>query len=406
MTSDVSARPILPIRTSAALAPFGSSVFTEMSLLARKHNAVNLGQGFPDFDGPDFLKEAAYRAIREGHGQYSRSFGVPDLNRAIADRFRRDCGLDVDPDTEITVTSGCTEAIAATLLGLVNPGDEVILIEPFYDSYPAMVALAGGSVRAVTLRPPHFALDVAALRAAVTPRTRIVLVNTPHNPTGHVFQRSELEAIAQLCRDHDLICISDEVYERLVFEGQHISMASLPGMRERTITLSSLGKTFSFTGWKVGWAIAPPDLTAGVRAAHQFLTFCAATPLQTAAISALQTGADYDRQFLAEYRARRDFLVNGLADAGFEVFVPEGTYFIMCDHSRFGFPDDLAFCRFLVSEIGVAAIPPASFYQHREEGRRLVRFAFCKREETLRLAIERMRSLRSRRSAGAVQSPA
>lgn len=384
-------------RTSAALAPFGSSVFTEMSLLARKHGAVNLGQGFPDFDGPSFLKEAAFRAIREGHGQYSRSFGLPDLNAAIVRRFERDCGLAFDPDAEVTVTSGCTEAIAATMLGLVNRGDEVILIEPFYDSYPATIAVAGGVVRPVTLRPPDFALDVAALRAAVTPKTRMILVNTPHNPTGHVFRRSELEAIAQVCREHDLICVSDEVYDRLVFAGEHVSIATLPGMRERTVTLSSLGKTFSFTGWKIGWAIAPPHLTAGVRAAHQFLTFCAATPLQAAAVTALETGAEYDRAFLAEYRARRELLMEGLDAAGFEVFAPEGTYFVMCDHSRFGFPDDLTFCRFLVSEIGVAAIPPGSFYCDRAEGRRLVRFAFCKREETLRAAIERMRPLRARR---------
>lgn len=390
------ARPSVRFGPSAALAPFGSSVFTEMSILARKHGAVNLGQGFPDFDGPEFLKDAAIKAIRDGHGQYSRSFGVPDLNVAIAERFARDSGVQVDPDTEITVTSGCTEAIAATLVGLINPGDEVILIEPFYDSYPAMVAVAGGTVRAITLRPPHFTLDVDALRAAVTPRTKLILVNTPHNPTGHVFRRSELQAIAQVCIEHDLICVSDEVYERLVFEGEHISIASLPGMRERTVTLSSLGKTFSFTGWKIGWAIAPPALTSGVRAAHQFFTFCAATPFQHAAIAALQTGPEYDRSFLAEYRARRDLLAGGLRDAGFEVFVPEGTYFVMCDHSRFGFADDLAFCRFLVSEIGVAAIPPASFYVHREEGRRLVRFAFCKKDETLHAAIERLRRLATR----------
>lgn len=386
----------LPPRTSSTLAPFGASVFTEMSLLARKHNAVNLGQGFPDFDGPEFLKEAAYRAIREGHGQYARSFGVPELNVAIAERFARDTGITVQPDAEITVTAGCTEAIAATMLGLVNRGDEVILVEPFYDSYPATVAMAGGIVRSVTLRAPDFALDVAALRAAITPRTRLILINTPHNPTGRVFSRSELEAVAALCRDHDLICVSDEVYERLVFEGEHISIATLPGMRERTVTLSSLGKTFSFTGWKIGWAIAPPHLTAGVRAAHQFLTFCAPTPLQVAAVEALRTGADYDRQFIAEYRQRRDFMASGLAEAGFEVYVPAGTYFIMCDHSRFGFEDDLAFCRFLVSDIGVAAIPPGSFYCDRREGRRLVRFAFCKREATLRAAIDRMRGLRAR----------
>jgi aspartate/methionine/tyrosine aminotransferase len=383
-------------RIASTLAPFGSSVFTEMSQLARQYNAVNLGQGFPDFDGPAFLKEAAYRAIREGHGQYARSFGVPELNAAIAARFARDTGLTVDPDREITVTAGCTEAIAATMLGLLERGDEVILIEPFYDSYPATIAMAGATVRSVTLRAPQFALDIERLRAAVTDRTRMILVNTPHNPTGRVFTMEELEAIAAICRERDLICVSDEVYERLVFDGRHISIATLPGMRERTVTLSSLGKTYSFTGWKIGWAIAPPSLTAGVRAAHQFLTFCAPTPLQVAAAEALRTGEEYDRTFLAEYRARRDLMVEGLRSAGFDVFVPAGTYFVMCDHGRFGFEDDVSFCRHLVRELGVAAIPPGSFYVDRREGARLVRFAFCKRDETLHAAIERMRPLRER----------
>ncbi len=388
--------PVPSPRTARRLRPFGGTIFSEMTLLARKHGAVNLGQGAPDFDGPEFVKEAGIAAIRAGHGQYARMFGVPELNAAIADRFARDSGLRVDPDSEITVTSGCTEAIAATVLGLIEEGDEVLLIEPFYDSYPATVAMAGGTVRTVTLRPPHFALDLAALRAAVTPDTKAIILNTPHNPTGHVFSDAELAAIASLCRERDLLCIADEVYERLVFEGRHQSIAALPGMWERTVTLSSLGKTYSLTGWKIGWAIAPPHLTAGVRAAHQFLTFATATPLQHGAIAALRSGEEYDRHFLAEYRRRRDFLVAGLADAGFEVFVPEGTYFIMADHRRFGFPDDRAFCRWLVEEIGVAAIPPASFYQRPEEGRHLARFAFCKRQETLDAAVERLARLKHR----------
>lgn len=386
-----------PSRIASRLRPFGGTVFAEMTQLAAKHGAVNLGQGAPDFDGPQFVKDAGIRAIREGHAQYARMYGVPELNAAIASRFRRDTGLDVSPDAEVTVTSGCTEAIAATVLGLIEPGDEVLLIEPFYDSYPATVALAGGSVRAVTLRPPDFALDVAALRAAVRPNTRAILLNTPHNPTGHVFSKEELAAIADLCRTHDLLCISDEVYERLVFEGTHISIATLPGMYERTVTLSSLGKTYSLTGWKVGWAVAPPDLTAGVRAAHQFLTFATATPLQHGAVAALASGEEYDRAFLAEYRRRRTMFLDGLADSGLRVFPPQGTYFVMADHSEFGYEDDRAFCRFLVREVGVAAIPPASFYLSPQEGRHLVRFAFCKREETLRAAIERLRLLRARR---------
>ncbi|MFO0828393.1 MAG: methionine aminotransferase [Phycisphaerales bacterium] len=386
----------MPSRVASRLRPFGGTIFTEMTQLARRFNAVNLGQGAPDFDGPEFVKEAGIRAIHAGQAQYARSFGVPELNAAIAARFRRDTGLTVDPDAEVTVTSGCTEAIAATMLGLIEPGDEVILIEPFYDSYPATVAMAGGTARSVTLRPPHFALDAVALRAAVTARTRAIVVNTPHNPTGRVFTKAELEVVAALCRERDLLCIADEVYERLVFEGEHISIATFPGMFERTVTLSSLGKSFSLTGWKIGWAIAPPHLTAGVRAAHQFLTFAAATPLQHGSITALQAGDEYDRAFVAEYRKRRDYFVAGLADAGFTVFPPQGTYFVMADHTRFGFDDDMAFCRWLVEEIGVAAIPPGSFYQSRADGRSLVRFAFCKRDETLRAAIERLRRLKSR----------
>ncbi len=367
-----------------------------MTILARRHGAVNLGQGAPDFDGPEFVKDAAVQAIRDGHAQYARMFGVPELNLAIAARFGRASGLAVDADTEVTVTSGCTEAIAATMLGLIEPGDEVILIEPYYDSYPAAVAMAGGVVRTVTLRAPRFELDIVALAAAVTTKTRAILVNTPHNPTGRVFSRAELQAIAALCLARDLLCISDEVYERLVFEGRHISIATLPGMRERTITLSSLGKTYSLTGWKVGWAIASPALTAGVRAAHQFLTFATATPLQYGAIAALNAHASYDVALVADYRRRRDMLVDGLRDAGFVTYVPEGAYFIMADHTRFGFDDDVAFCRWLVEEIGVAAIPPGSFYQSREDGRALARFAFCKRDETLRTAIERLQRLKTR----------
>ncbi|MBL9148284.1 MAG: aminotransferase class I/II-fold pyridoxal phosphate-dependent enzyme [Phycisphaerae bacterium] len=386
-----------PSRVASRLRPFGGTIFTEMTLLARKHGAVNLGQGAPDFDGPDFVKDAGIKAIRQGHAQYARMFGVPELNAAIAARFRQDCGLEVDPETEVTVTSGCTEAIAATMLGLLEPGDEVILIEPFYDSYPATVAMAGGTVRAVTLRPPTFALDVAALRAAVTSKTRAILVNTPHNPTGHVFTRAELEAIAALCRERDLLCFSDEVYERLVFEGEHLSIATFPGMRERTVTWSSLGKTYSLTGWKIGWAIAPPALTAGIRAAHQFLTFASATPLQHGAAAALASGSEYDRAFLDDYRRRRTMLLDGLRAAGFTAFAPDGSYFIMADHSAFGFADDRAFCHYLVAEIGVAAIPPASFYLNPADGRSLVRFAFCKKDETLRAAIERLATLRTKR---------
>jgi len=363
-----------------------------MSRLAAKHDAVNLGQGFPNFDGPEFVKRAAIDAINAGHDQYARMFGIPQLNRAIADRFTGDTGLAIDSETQVTVTSGCTEAIAATLLGLVNPGDEVILFEPYYDSYRACVAMAGASAKFVTLRPPDFAVDEEQLRRAFSSKTRAVLVNTPHNPTGKVFSRDELELIASLCREHDAIVLSDEVYERLVFKGEHISIVAVEGMQERSVTLSSLGKTFSLTGWKIGWAIASPELTAGIRAAHQFLTFATATPLQHGAVAALRAPDSYYEQFVAGYRAKRDLLVEGLARLGFTVFPPDGTYFVMVDHTPFGFDSDIAFCRHLIEHVGVAAIPTSVFYHDPADGRSLVRFAFCKTEPTLREALSRMSS--------------
>ncbi len=375
------------------LAAFGSTIFTEMSRLAAETGAINLGQGFPNFDGPDFVKDAAIEAIRAGHGQYARSFGIDELNRRIAERFTEDTGLAVDPDDEVTVTSGCTEALAASFLGLVDPGREVILFEPYYDSYMACVSMSGAVPKFVTLRPPDFAMDTDALRAAVTPRTRAILVNTPHNPTGKVFTRAELDVIAELCREHDLIAITDEVYERMVFDGEHIRLATLDGMRERTVTLSSLGKTFSLTGWKIGWAIAPPALTAGVRAAHQFTTFATATPLQHGAAAALGAPASYYQELLEQYRRRRDLLVDGLSDLGFVVYRPQGTYFVLADHTAFGQPDDTAFCRYLIDHAGVAAIPPSAFYSNPADGHKLVRFAFCKTEDTLREALGRMQKL-------------
>jgi aspartate/methionine/tyrosine aminotransferase len=392
-----------PGQVAARLRNFRQTIFTEMSLLAAKHGAVNLGQGFPDFDGPDFVKRAAIDAINSGKGQYARMFGIPELNRAIASHWQKRFDLrgrgPIDPDTEVTVTSGCTEAIAATLIGLVNPGDEVIVFEPFYDSYPACIAMAGATMRAVTLTPPEFAFDEAELRRAFTNRTRAILINSPHNPTGKVFSRRELELIASLCIEHDCIAITDEVYEHLVFDGEHIPLATLSGggMYERTVTLSSLGKTFSLTGWKVGWSICSPELTSGVRAAHQFLTFATGTPLQYGAIAALDAPDSYYREFLDGYRRKRDLLVDGLSRVGFTVFPPAGTYFIMADHSGIsGGADDVAFCRHLVEHVKVAAIPPSSFYTDpvRGRGRSLVRFAFCKKEETLREGIRRMEALR------------
>lgn len=398
-----------------ALAPFGTTIFTTISRLALEHRAVNLGQGFPDFEGPAFVKDAAARAMRDLPNQYAPMPGVPGLRQAIARRFERDTGERVDPDTQVTVTAGCTEAIAATLLGLLNPGDEVVLFEPFYDSYRACVAMAGGVPRVVSLRPVFtppgvtrsggpdlecFRFDPAALRAAITPKTRALLLNTPHNPTGKVFSRAELELIAELAVAHNLVVIADEVYERLVFEPgvlPHVSIATLPGMRERTVTLSSLGKTFSLTGWKIGWAVAAPALTAAVRAAHQFLTFAVATPLQHAAAEALDRESEYVPELVRDLTRNRTELAGALDRLGFKVSWPAGTYFVCADHTpvsaRLGLGDDAAFCTHLIEKIGVAAIPPSVFYQHPELGRPLVRFAFCKKSETMAEGLRRLARL-------------
>lgn len=364
-----------------------------MSILAVKHQAINLGQGFPNFDGPGFVKDAAIEAIKEGRNQYARGYGVPELNAAIASRFRKDTGFEVDPETEVTVTTGCTEAIAASMLGLVNPGDEVILFAPFYDSYLATLSMADAVVKTVTLRPPDFAVPRAELEAAFSERTRAIVVNTPHNPTGKVFTRGELEHIAALCKKHDALAFTDEVYHRLTYGGaEHISLASLDGMYERTVTMNSLGKTFSLTGWKIGWAIAPPSLTWGLRQAHAFLTFATATPFQSAAVAALNAPDSFYAELAADYAAKRDILVAGLADVGFRVFEPSGSFFVMADHTPFGFGTDVEFCKHLIEEVGVAAIPPSVFYADPRDGKDLVRFAFCKDEGTLRSAVERMKA--------------
>ncbi len=385
-------RPPLP-HLSSRLQGFGTTVFTEMTQLARAHDAVNLGQGFPDFDGPDFVKQAAKDAIDAGHNQYARSHGLPVLCESIAAHEQRFRGLTYDPEEEVTVCTGATEAIFATLQALCEAGDEVILFEPYYDSYRASVAMAGAVARIVTLRAPDFHFEPAELEAAITAKTRLILVNTPHNPTGKVFSREELEQIATLCREHDLLCVTDEVYEHLVFEGEHVAMASLPGMRERTVRISSTGKTFSFTGWKIGYTLAPPELSQAVRTAHQFITFCTATPFQIAMAEALRAPDAYFDAYLAEYRERRELLCRGLAEIGFGVLEPAGTYFVLTDIRPLGYDDDVAFCRMLPDSVGVAAIPPTAFYEHREEGRHLVRWAFCKTRAVIEVGLERLRRL-------------
>lgn len=379
-----------PVQVARRLEKFKTTIFTQMSMLAIRHGAINLGQGFPNFDGPDFVKDAAIQAIKDGKNQYARGYGVPDLNSAIAARFKRDTGLEVDPEKEVTVTSGCTEAIAATMLGLINPGDEVILFAPFYDSYEATLSMAGAHIKPITLKPPNFSVPLDELKSKISKNTRAILINTPHNPTGKMFTRKELETIASLCIENDVLVFTDEVYDKLAFEMDHISMASLPGMYGRTVTMNSLGKTFSLTGWKIGWAIAPPHLSWGVRQAHSFLTFATSTPMQWAA-AALKAPDSYYEELKRDYMKKKEILVEGLRAVGFKVFPSSGTYFVVVDHTPFGLENDVAFCEYLIKEVGVVAIPTSVFYLNPEEGKKLVRFTFCKDEETLRSAVGRMK---------------
>jgi len=394
MTS--SARPLLNRR----LAEFGTTIFAEMSALALSTGSINLGQGFPDTDGPEEVREAAVRALRDGRGnQYPPGPGVPELRTAVAAHQERRYGLTYDPDTEVLVTAGATEAIAAALLALVEPGDEVVALEPYYDSYAACIAMAGGTRVPVTLRPDadggaRFRLDLDELRAAVTDRTRLLLINTPHNPTGTVLTREELTAIAELAVERDLLVVTDEVYEHLVFDdAEHLPLATFPGMRERTVTIGSAGKTFSFTGWKVGWITAAPGLVSAVRSAKQFLTYVSSGPFQYAVAEALALPDSYFTAFREDMRAKRDLLAGGLAEAGFEVFRTAGTYFITTDIRPLGESDGFAFCRALPERAGVVAIPNAVFYDHREAGAPFVRFAFCKRTGVLEEAVQRLKAL-------------
>jgi N-succinyldiaminopimelate aminotransferase len=373
----------------------GTTIFAEMSALALATGSVNLGQGFPDTDGPAEIAEAAVAAIRQGHNQYPPGPGIPELRLAVAEHQKHFYGLSYDPDSEVLVTAGATEAIAAAVLALVEPGDEVIALEPYYDSYAACIAMAGGIRVPVTLRPPDFALDAAALRAAVSPRTRLILLNTPHNPTGAVLSADELAAVAEVAVEHDLLVVTDEVYEHLVFAGTHVPIASLPGMAERTVTISSAGKTFSFTGWKIGWVTSTPELTAAVRTAKQFLTYVNGAPFQHAIAAALRLPDSYFTGLRDNLRRKRDLLARGLAEVGFEVYEPRGTYFITTDITPLGETDGEAFCRALPHRCGVVAIPNVVFYDNTEAGRNLVRFTFCKRDEVLTEALNRLATLRT-----------
>jgi len=373
----------------------GTTIFAEMSALAVATGSVNLGQGFPDTDGPDEIAEAAIAAIRGGRNQYPPNPGIPELRAAIAAHQQRFYGQPLDPDSEIVVTTGATEAIAAAMLGLVDPGDEVIALEPFYDSYAAGIAMAGGKRVGVTLRAPDFRLDVDRLRAAVTDRTRLILLNSPHNPTGTVLTRDELQAVADLATERNLIVVTDEVYEHMTYDVEHVPLATLPGMADRTLTISSAGKTFSFTGWKVGWAVGPADLVTAVRTAKQFLTFVSGAPFQPAIALGLGLPDSYYDGLRDSLRAKRDRLCAGLREVGFEVFEPAGTYFITADVRPLGYTDGVEFCRDLPQRCGVVAIPHQVFYDDVEAGKPLVRFAFCKRDEVLDDAVERLQKLRS-----------
>lgn len=386
-----------------ALAALGTSIFSEMTKLANERGAVNLSQGFPDFEGPRDILEGAVRALEDGHNQYGRSQGLPALVQAIAAHQQRCYGIALDPMTQVCATAGATEAIAAAFIGLLDAGDEVVLFEPFYDEYPAAAAMAGAFARVVTLKFPDFALDTAALEACVTERTRMIVVNTPHNPTGKVFRVDELDAIARLCVQHDLIALTDEVYEHITYDGaRHLPLSMRPGMHERTVSISSTGKTFSFTGWKVGWATGSVDLIAAVQRAHQFLTFAAATPLHAAMARALDVHTDaFFAELARDYTQRRDFLVDVLREVGFEVSVPKGAYFALVSiRPLTNDEDDVTFAKRLIDEAGVAAIPPSAFYSRDvDEGRSLLRFAFCKKPETLERAADSLRKWRRTRSA-------
>jgi N-succinyldiaminopimelate aminotransferase len=371
----------------------GTSIFAEMSALALETGSINLGQGFPDVDGPDVIKQAVVDAIWAGRNQYPPGIGVPELRRAIAVHQRRFYGIELDADTQVLVTAGATEAVAAAMLAMVDTGDEVISLEPYYDSYAASIAMAGGVRVPVTLHAPDFRLDIDRLRSAVTPRTKLILLNTPHNPTGTVLTRSELQAVADVAIEHDLIVVTDEVYEHLVYDGLHVPIATLPGMWDRTLTISSAGKTFAFTGWKVGWATGPAALVGAVRTTKQFLTYVNAAPMQPAIAVGLALGDDFYATLAGDLRRKRDLLCAGLADVGFTVFKPAGTYFISTDVRPLGYDDGVTFCRDLPKRAGVVAIPHSVFYDNVEAGRSLVRFAFCKRDEVLAEAVERLRSL-------------
>jgi len=393
--------------TSEKAGRFTESVIREMTRQAMLHGAINLAQGFPDFEAPDEIKQAARQAIADGVNQYAITWGAKSLRDAIAGQARATQGLAVDPETEITVCCGSTEAMVASLMAVADPGDEIVIFEPFYENYGPDAILSGARPRFVRLRPPadadgDWAFDERELRAAFGARTKAIILNTPNNPTGKVFTRAELELIRDLCLEHDALAITDEIYEHILYDGrEHVSIARLDGMRDRTITINGMSKTFSVTGWRVGWAVAPASITDAIRKVHDFLTVGAPAPLQEAGAAALALPRDYYRRLAEGYGARRDRLLPALRGAGFKAYAPRGAYYIMTDIDAFGFADDVSFARYLVRDLGVAVVPGSSFYSHPADGAQQVRFAFCKRDGTLDEAASRLRRLR----AGAPGAP-
>lgn len=388
-----------PTRLSSKVARFTESVIRGMTVEARKYGAVNLAQGMPDFPAPAVVKDAACRAIQDDVNQYAVTWGAPNLRAAIAEHAGWHLGLDVNPDTEITVVCGSTEAMLVALLSLVDPGDEVIVPEPFYENYWPDCVISGATPRFVAMRPPAWRFDSDKLARAFNDRTRAILLCNPNNPTGHVFTRPELEEIARLCQKWNVIAITDEIYEHILYDGaRHVAMATLDGMRERTVTISGMSKTYSVTGWRVGTMIAPPAMTRAFRQTHDFVSIGAAAPLQEAGAVAYRMPRAYYTELAAEYERRRDRLCPALLDIGFDLVAPQGAYYVMADFTAFvgDAPDDVAFAQHLVREIGVATVPGTSFFDNKALGKRYVRFCFCKRDETLEEAIERLQQLRAR----------
>lgn len=384
-------------RTARRTHSFTESVIREMTRVAREHDAVNLAQGFPDFPAPDLLKEAACAAIRADVNQYAITWGSPNLRAALARKYRERYGMEVDTEREITVTCGATEAMAAVMLAVVDPGDEVVVMEPFYENYGPDAVLSQAKPVFLTLEAPDYRLEKEALEAVITPRTRAIVLNTPNNPTGRVFDRDELQAVADVCIEHDLLAITDEIYEHIYYEGEHVPLATFEGMQDRTITVSGASKTFSVTGWRIGTIIAPSDLTEAIRKVHDFLTVGAPAPLQEACAVALdELPDDYYEDMVASYRERGGILVSALQEAGFECRHPQGAYYVLADFSGLSDEDSMTFGKRLTAEGGVAPVPGASFFSEPSRGHSLARFVFCKQVETLREAGERLRAFAAR----------